>query len=181
MNRISKLLIVSCVALVLTSCSGGGTSSPNEDAFVSGNGTIMQISSAQRIVAPPLSGKTLTGNFTDSSGKVKVINVWASWCSPCRAEAPTLQALAEYFPDVQFLGILTRDNQTAARAFIKRFNITYPTLIDDAILVEFKGVTPNAIPTTIIVDKKNRIAARISGEALYTDVKRIINEVRSEQ
>lgn len=178
---IKKILISILLALTVTSCSGGGTSSPNEDAFISGNGSILQIAKAKRTDAPTISGKTLNGDFTSSSGKVKVVNVWASWCSPCRAEAPTLQALAELFPDVQFVGILTRDNQKAAQAFVNRFNITYPTLIDDAILVKFTSVTPNAIPTTLVIDKKNRIAARISGEALYTDLKRIIKEVSAEQ
>ena len=167
--------------LFLTSCSGGGTSAPNEDAFISGNGSILQISPANREVVPNLSGKTLDGTFTQSSGTITIINVWASWCSPCRAEAPTLQALATTFPNVQFVGILTRDNQVAAKAFVKRFKITYPTLVDDALLVAFPGVTPNAIPTTLILDKRNRVAARISGEALYTDLKRIINQVAAEQ
>mgnify|MGYP003352214611 FL=1 len=89
--------------------------------------------------------------------------------------------MATTFPDVQFVGILTRDNQVAAKAFVKRFKITYPTLVDDALLVAFPGVTPNAIPTTLILDKRNRVAARISGEALYTDLKRIINQVTAEQ
>jgi len=169
------------VMLFLTSCSGGGTSAPNEDAFTSGNGSILQISPANREVVPRLSGKTLDGTFTQSAGVITIVNVWASWCSPCRAEAPTLQALATTFPNVQFVGILTRDNQVAAKAFVKRFKITYPTLVDDALLVAFLGVTPNAIPTTLILDKRNRVAARISGEALYTDLKRIINQVAAEQ
>jgi hypothetical protein len=135
--------------LFLTSCSGGGTSAPNEDAFISGNGSILQISPANREVVPNLSGKTLDGTFTQSSGTITIINVWASWCS--------------------------------AKAFVKRFKITYPTLVDDALLVAFPGVTPNAIPTTLILDKRNRVAARISGEALYTDLKRIINQVAAEQ
>ena len=50
-----------------------------------------------------------------------------------------------------------------------------------SLLVAFPGVTPNAIPTTLILDKRNRVAARISGEALYTDLKRIINQVAAEQ
>jgi thiol-disulfide isomerase/thioredoxin len=176
-----KNFALAITLLLLTSCSGGGTSAPSEDAFISGNGSILQISPEKRGVAPTLSGKTLDGTFTQSAGKVTIVNVWASWCSPCRAEAPTLQALSTTFPNVQFVGILTRDNQVTARAFVKRFKIAYPTLVDDALLVAFPGVTPNAIPTTLVLDKQNRVAARISGEALYTDLKRIINQVSAEQ
>ena len=182
MNKFAiKNFALAIILLLLTSCSGGGLSAPNEDAFISGNGSILQISPDKRENVPTLSGKTLDGTFTQLAGKVTIVNVWASWCSPCRSEAPTLQALATTFPTIQFVGILTRDNQVAARAFVKRFKIAYPTMVDDALLVAFPGVTPNAIPTTLILDKRNRVAARISGEALYTDLKRIINQVAAEQ
>lgn len=110
-----------------------------------------------------------------------VLNVWASWCSPCRAEAPTLQALSEKYPDVQFLGVLTRDNLTAAQGFINRFNITFPSLRDDAILLEFNdSLIASAIPTTLVIDGEGRIAARIGGEVTYTGLSALIEEVRGE-
>ena len=110
-----------------------------------------------------------------------MLNVWASWCSPCRAEAPTLQALSEKFPEVQFLGVLTRDNLTAAQSFIKRFGITFPSFADDAILLEFNdSLIANAIPTTMIIDTKGRIAARIGGEVTFTGLSSLIEEVQGE-
>ena len=110
-----------------------------------------------------------------------MLNVWASWCSPCRAEAPALEELSTSHPEVQFLGVLTRDSLVAARSFVNRFGITYPSLTDDAILLKFHGqLTPNAIPTTLIIDSKGKIAARISGEITYSALEDLIKRVKSE-
>ncbi len=170
------------LALILTSCSGAGISSLNEDKFVSGNGAVIMISETDRKIAPVISGPTLDGNtFQGKRNGVAVINVWASWCSPCRAEAPALESLAQKYPEIQFVGILTRDNLSSARAFVKRFAISYPTLTDDAILVKFRGqLSPNAIPTTLVLDKQNRIAARISGEITVLALENIIKKLLAE-
>lgn len=181
MKKTPQLLITLVVtSLLLTGCGGSGSPAMSDTAYISGNGSVLEISQNKREVTPFLAGKTLTGEFTQTPGKVTVVNVWASWCTPCRAEAPTLQALSEKFPEIQFVGILTEDNETAARAFVKRFKITFPTLVDDSVLVKFAGATPNAIPTTLVIDKHNRIAVRISGEVLYTDLKRILTGISKE-
>ena len=167
---------------VLVACSNGGAISSNEQSFIAGNGVATFIPQADRKPAPAVSGPTLDGkNFTAESGKVLVLNVWASWCSPCRAEAPALEELSTSHPEVQFLGVLTRDSLVAARAFVNRFGITYPSLTDDAILLKFHGqLTPNAIPTTLIIDSKGKIAARISGEITYSALEDLIKRVKSE-
>ncbi|NCU89558.1 MAG: TlpA family protein disulfide reductase, partial [Actinobacteria bacterium] len=164
---------------VLVACSNGGAISSNEQSFIAGNGVATFIPQADRKPAPAVSGPTLDGkNFTAESGKVLVLNVWASWCSPCRAEAPALEELSTSHPEVQFLGVLTRDSLVAARAFVNRFGITYPSLTDDAILLKFHGqLTPNAIPTTLIIDSKGKIAARISGEITYSALEDLIKRV----
>jgi thiol-disulfide isomerase/thioredoxin len=107
--------------------------------------------------------------------------VWASWCSPCRAEAPILVSLANKYTDVAFIGILTRDNPANAEAFERRFKIPYPTVIDDSILIGFKGSLPaNAIPSTVILDRQGRVAARISGVVTVASLTNLIERVSAE-
>jgi len=176
-----KAVALMAISVLLTSCGGGGTST-SQESFVSGNGSVTFINPEKRVEAPALSGMTLSGtNYTYSVGKVAVVNVWASWCSPCRAEAPTLVALANKYSDVAFIGILTRDNPATAEAFQRHFSLPYPTLIDDSLLIGFKGSLPaNAIPSTVLIDKAGRVAARISGAVTVASLSDLIERVSTE-
>ena len=178
MKRFAAFLVL---AFALTACGGGG-SSTSEESFVSGDGSTTFIKISDRKIAPAITGMTLSGeNYTYNKDRVAVVNVWASWCSPCRAEAPTLVALANKYTDVAFVGILTRDNPANAEAFERRFNIPYPTVIDDSILLGFKGSLPaNAIPTTVILDKSGLVAARISGVVTVASLSKLIEKVAAE-
>jgi thiol-disulfide isomerase/thioredoxin len=179
--KFKNLILAPLIALALSSCGGGG-SSIAEESFVSGSGNVSFIKESNRIAAPKLSGMTLTGkNYTYNVGQVAVVNVWASWCAPCRAEAPTLAALSEKYTDVAFIGILTRDNPVNAEAFTRRFALPYPTLIDDSVLIGFRKSLPaNAIPSTVVIDKKGNVAARISGEVTVASLSELIEKVSAE-
>ena len=176
-----RFVLLVVLAIALTGCGGGGTSSA-EESFVSGDGSTTFIKIADRKIAPAISGLTLSGtNYTYTKDKVAVVNVWASWCSPCRAEAPILVSLAYKYTNVDFIGILTRDNPANAEAFERRFKIPYPTVIDDSILIGFKGSLPaNAIPSTVILDKTGRVAARISGVVTVASLTQLIERVSAE-
>ena len=175
MKRLTVILLASLV--LLTGCSSGGLSTANQNAFVSGDGVAVYVKPADRKPAPVISGATLSsGTLTLPAGKVTVLNVWASWCSPCRAEAPLLSDFSTRYQSqgVQFAGILTRDNASSALEFVKRFKISYPIFTDDSVLAKFRNsLVPNAIPTTLLIDSHGYVAARVSGEvtvALLTDL-----------
>ena len=178
MKRLNKSITLVFLTLTLTSCSGGGSSSTQE-SFVSGSGAVTLIKSPDRIQAPVLAGMTLSGtNYSYGFGRVTVVNVWASWCAPCRAEAPVLQEFSINYPEVQFAGILTRDNISSAKAFYENFKLTYPTFTDDSLLLGFGGsLIPNAIPTTLIIDKDGKVAVRISGEVTVAGLKKMLDKV----
>jgi thiol-disulfide isomerase/thioredoxin len=167
--------------LLLTGCSNGGASQA-EESFISGDGAVTFIKKSDRIKAPKISGMTLMGtDYNFDGGKVAVVNVWASWCSPCRAEEPALSALARKYSDVEFIGILTRDNPVNAEAFSRKRNIPYPTLIDDSILVGFRKSLPaNAIPSTVVIDETGKVAARISGAVTVASLTALIERVSAE-
>ena len=168
------------MAITLVGCGGGQQVATK--SFVAGNGTVTFIDKNDRKPGPVLTGRTLDGdNYQLPNGGIVVVNVWASWCAPCRAEAPTLAALADKYKGVVFLGVLTRDSEVAARAFEARFKIPYPTLVDDSVLLGFREtLTANAIPTTLIMDKKGRVAARISGQVTYSALRDLIEKIHAE-
>jgi thiol-disulfide isomerase/thioredoxin len=176
-----KILLILASIILLSGCSNGGASKAQE-SFIAGSGAVTKIAQSDRIAAPTISGMTLNGTqFTLTQGKVAVVNVWASWCSPCRAEEPTLSALAKKYVDVQFVGILTRDNPVNAEAFTRTRKTPYPTLIDDSILIGFRKSLPaNAIPTTVVLDKNGKVAARISGSVTVASLSELIDEVSGE-
>lgn len=177
---IAVLALSSILSAALTGCGGGQQVATK--SFVSGNGTVTFIEKENRKLGPVLTGETLDGaKYQLPHGGIVVVNVWASWCAPCRAEAPTLAALAEKYKGVVFLGVLTRDSVVAARAFEKRFEMPYPTLIDDSVLVGFREtLSANAIPTTIIMDKDGLVAARVSGQVTYSALRSLIEKLHSE-
>jgi hypothetical protein len=79
------------------------------------------------------------------------------------------------------MGILTRVNPATAEAFARRFAIPYPTFIDEALLIGFKGTLPaNAIPSTVLIDKSGNVAARISGEVTLTSLSNLIRKLEEE-
>jgi thiol-disulfide isomerase/thioredoxin len=169
--------------ILLTGCAGGGISAQNENSFVAGSGNANFVKKSERKNAPKISGATLTsGVKTLNLNQVTVINVWASWCAPCRAEAPVLQDASIKYPQVQFAGILTRDNLSSAKAFYENFKLTYPTFIDDALLLGFSGsIIPNAIPTTLIIDKNGKVAVRISGEVTVATLQKLLDKVLADE
>ena len=168
------------LALALTGC--GNAKQVATKSYVAGNGTVTFIESKDRKTAPVLTGMTLDGeNLQVPHGGIVVVNVWASWCAPCRAEAPTLAALAKKYQGVVFVGVLTRDSEVAARAFEKRFQIPYPTLVDDSVLLGFRDtLSANAIPSTIVIDKKGLVAARISGQITVASLSDLIEKIHAE-
>lgn len=177
---LSQISLLVLTALTLTACGGG--SSVAEESFIEGSGAVTTIKAEERKAAPQLSGLTLTGKtFIFNPGRVAVVNVWASWCSPCRAEIPTLIELSRQYPEVQFMGILTRDNPVNAEALARRLEMPYPTFIDDSLLIGFKSTLPaNAIPSTVLIDKNGNVAARISGEVTLASLSKLIRKLEAE-
>ncbi len=171
---------------MLSACTGSTTS--GDGGFVSGDGSISRVPVDQRVQAPQVAGTTLSGEPWSSasvSGKVLVYNVWGSWCAPCQKEAPALvKAANRTTADAQFIGLNTRDIGTAqAEAFVRNFQVPYPNLFDPdgRLLLGFGGqLPPSAIPSTLIVDAKGRIAARVLGDTTEATLVGLIDEIAAE-
>ena len=139
---------------------------------------------AQRAPAPKLEGTTLDGEpfaLSRLAGDIVVINVWGSWCAPCRAETPDLVRVAtdEARRGVSFVGINTRDNPDAAKAFVRANKVAYPSVIDHngEVLLALRDTIPTtAVPTSVVIDRQGRIAARVIGPVTYTTLKGLLDD-----
>lgn len=118
---------------------------------------------------PVLTGESLDGERLDASayadGNVLVINVWADWCAPCRREQPQLVRLADRYQDegVRFLGINYQDDRDAARAWVREFQVPYPSLFDPSGRSAADLGFP-ALPDTYVVDPGGTIRWVVYGE-----------------
>jgi thiol-disulfide isomerase/thioredoxin len=183
--------------LLLTACSGNpeagrpGIGSTPEAGFVGGDGTISVIAPDERVAAPALAGTTVDGepyDLADDRGKVLVVNVWGSWCPPCRKEAPELVQAHDRLTagskpsEVAFVGIDTRDpSRAAAKAYQRRFNVPYPSVYDPSgkLLLGFAdSLPPSAIPSTLVIDAKGRVAARVLGGTTAATLEDLVQQVR---
>ena len=184
-------LFVSLGTLTACGTNTDGPATPGDDkGFIAGDGRITILKPDERADAVVLAGPKLGGGTLDLAaykGKVVLLNVWGSWCSPCRKEGPYLQAAWDQTRakgDVQFLGLNTKqDSQDAAAAFERRFGITYPSFYDPdgSLLLTFrKTIPPQAIPSTLVFDKQGRLAARIIGPGSRGNFVELIDQIRAE-
>ena len=151
--------------------------------YIAGDGSVTEYDAATRGEPVQLSGKLFDGTTVDAAdfaGQVTVLNFWYAACAPCRLEAPDLQALSEEFAGkAQFYGVNIRDERATAEAFERNFGVTYPSFQDKdggILLAMTNYVPPQAVPTTLVLDKKGRVAARILGVADKGTLKALIRD-----
>ena len=189
-----RLLPAAVILLLLAGCSADPLAAQYESGtnqnYISGDGTLTVIAPDDR--GDPIAFETQTDagepvTSADYEGEVVVINFWYAACPPCRVEAPDLEALHQEFDGegASFLGVNVRDQAETAAGFEKEFGITYPSVIDTndgTMLLAFAGtVAPNAVPTTLVIDKQGRVAARFLGlNEEPSTLKTIISETIAE-
>jgi peroxiredoxin len=168
--------LAAVVVVGLSACAPDPVSdsflSGDNTGYVAADGAIVEIPVAERGEPVAFGGVTEDGEEFDSSdiaGQVTVVNFWYAGCAPCRVEAEHLETTWQKFEDqgVSFIGVNTRDQADTAKAFSDEYSITYPSLIDvdtaEAKLAFAEAVPIQATPTTLVLDKQGRVAARIIG------------------
>jgi peroxiredoxin len=180
------------LALTLGACTGSGDELAAQyregtgQNYISGDGALTILAPDSRATPVEFSGPTDTGeNFSsaDYAGQIIVVNFWYAGCPPCRLEAADLEAVYQEFKDqeVVFIGVNIMDQAPTALTFAKEFGVTYPSLLDandGAVRLAFSGqIAPNAVPTTLVLDKDARVAGRISG--LLSDPEVLIGMIES--
>ncbi|WP_286256045.1 TlpA family protein disulfide reductase [Streptomyces graminofaciens] len=181
------------LALSLSACAGGGIQGGGGGTgFVSGSDGVARVKKGERDAAPKLAGETIDGKQLDVSaaykGKIVVLNVWGSWCPPCRAEAVNFKKVSEDLADdgVQFVGINTRDGSTRLpQEFENEYKIPYPSLYDPTgkLLLRFEAGTlnPQAVPTTLVIDREGKLAARMMKPLTEEQLRKMIKPILAEK
>lgn len=174
-RALTALAAATLAVATLAGCSNDGLAQQYAEGsgknYIAGSG-VTEVKQADRGKPVTFSGPTVDGATFDSKahrGDVLVVNFWYAGCPPCRAEAADLQKLATKYDakGVQFIGVNTRDSAGQAQAFDTKFGVSYPSILDadgGAVQLAFSGsMIPNATPTTFVIDRNGRIAARIDG------------------
>ena len=114
-----------------------------------------------------------TGSLQLSSlrGKVVVVNFWASWCHPCREEAPALEAASKQFGDkAVVVGVDVRDESGAARSFLRKYEVTYPAVHDNRDVTWPKyGLT--GLPETFFLDRRGRVVQHVISQVSAANIR----------
>jgi thiol-disulfide isomerase/thioredoxin len=183
-------------ALVLTS-SGCATDSLAEQFregdnknYIAGDGTVTEFALGSRPKTADWSGISESGQNLSSdqlAGVITVMNFWYAGCAPCRIEMPELIELQDQFlsDEVQFIGVNVRDTAETALAFARQVNLNFPSVMDaktGSVVLSFTGVvTPQAVPTTLVIDSDGNVSARVLGRIDKRILETLIETVVSEK
>ena len=193
MRKLLAALAISALVLTTSACANDSLAdqfrSGDNKNYIAGDGTVTEFAPGSRPKAASWSGVTESGEAISSTqldGVITVMNFWYAGCAPCRIEMPELiQLQTEFLPEgVQFIGVNVRDSAETSLAFARRIDMNFPSVMDaktGSVVLGFTGVvTPQAVPTTLVIDAQGNVSARVLGRIdkgiLTTLVKTVIEE-----
>jgi peroxiredoxin len=191
-TRSTVLALTLAAGLLLSSCAADSGNSGTDDVvgqgYASGDGSLRTWSEDERTDPVEIAGTDFSGNAVDTRAtgdEIVVLNTWYAACPPCRAEAPDLLEIAtERGPDgVRLLGINGTDDAGAALAFEREHGITWPSIADtdgSAVAALQEIVPVQAVPTTVVLDRQGRVAARVLGQIDASTLDGLIDDVLAE-
>jgi peroxiredoxin len=190
MGAIRRLVVVAASLAALSACSTGthaaDQTSGSQNGYVQVSGNTKYFTAGHRDAAPAISAPLVGGgtyNLADQRGHVVVLNLWGSWCPDCRVEANDLQSVyqAHKSEGVSFVGVDIRDDQDAAKAFMRAKGVSYPSIDDPSgsVALQFRSVPPSATPSTLVIDADGQIAAVHLGIISAKDLNDLIAKASS--
>lgn len=189
MARSWAALVVTAL-LALTACSTGRDAGDFQFVSPGGQTKIFYDPPQTRGTISELAGESLLEpgkriTLSGYAGKVVVLNIWGSWCGPCRAEMPELQRVYDQTRDsgVQVLGIDVRDEvRTAPQDFVRNLGITFPSIYDPPgrSLLALRGYPRSVVPSTIVLDRQHRVAAVFLAAVRETELLPVVRRIATE-
>lgn len=185
-HRIRVAAVLAAVMALVSGCSTTADSSTGTKGYISGNGAVSVLSPNDRPGAPSVKGTLLGGGTLDVStyaDQVVVLNAWGSWCPPCIGEADDLVAASKALPEAAFVGLNTRDKSAEAEAFVRRYDVPYPSLVDQdsgLLLLFHDMVNLSSLPLTIVIDADGKVAAVINGATTKTTLVDLVEQIQAE-
>jgi len=175
MKRVVAVVLTLGLALGMSGCANDPLAeqfrSGTNKNYISGDGSVTEFQ-GERSVGEHWVAETFDGQVLDSKdllGRVLVLNFWYAGCAPCRAETPDLAEIAANFEakGVQVVGVNVRDSAETALAFARKQNLNYPSVMDiefGSVVQAYTGVvSPSAVPTTLVINAKGEVTARVLG------------------
>ncbi|MEP7763509.1 TlpA disulfide reductase family protein [Sanguibacter sp. 25GB23B1] len=191
-SRTVAVALAVATGLLLSSCAAdSGNSDPDDvvgQGYASGDGSLRTWSEDERTDPVEITGTDFSGNAVDtrSTGdEIVVLNTWYAACPPCRAEAPDLLEVATQRASdgVRLIGINGTDDSGAALAFEREHGITWPSIADTdgSAVAALQAIVPvQAVPTTVVLDRQGRVAARVLGQIDASTLDGLIDDVLAE-
>ena len=194
MKKVALALMVSVFVLSSSGCAPDSLAEQFREGdnknYIAGDGTVTEFALGSRPKAADWSGISESGQNLSSeqlAGVITVMNFWYAGCAPCRIEMPELIELQDQFlsDEVQFIGVNVRDTAETALAFARQVNLNFPSVMDaktGSVVLSFTGVvTPQAVPTTLVIDSDGNVSARVLGRIDRGILETLIETVVSEK
>ena len=194
MKKVAIALLLSVFVLSSSGCATDPLAKQFREGdnknYIAGDGTVTEFALGSRPKAADWSGVSESGNSLSSdqlAGVITVINFWYAGCAPCRVEMPELIELQDQFlgDEVQFIGVNVRDTSETALAFARQVKLNFPSVMDaktGSVVLAFTGVvTPQAVPTTLVIDSEGNVSARVLGRIDKGILEELIKTVISEK
>lgn len=176
---VAMLVAVTFLAMGMMATLSGCSTDPLADQFragdnkmyISGDGSVTEFQ-GEKFVSEGWTSVTSDGQTLSSDGlkgHVTVLNFWYAGCAPCRAEVGDLVAIANDYEDdgVYVVGVNVRDTAATALAFARTHEMNFPSVMDNetgAVVQSYTGVvSPSAVPTTLVLNAKGEVTARVLG------------------